>query len=147
MFLFVGVGDTVVSNASVEFAAEPEVLAYASVVDNTSGDPIFVLPFADAGTPTTANNPPQGTITSPSGDLSLDAGATVAFAGTAGDPDGDQVTVGKKGHRFTPSYVALHPYVRRPGPESDYFLQQPLEFHAGTSELVQMIERLEEDGA
>jgi len=42
---------------------------------------------------------------------------------------------------FTPSYVALHPYVRRPGPESDYFLQKPLEFHAGTSELVQMLEK------
>lgn len=42
---------------------------------------------------------------------------------------------------FTPSYVALHPFVRRPGPESDYHLQMPLEFHAGTSELVQMIEK------
>ena len=36
---------------------------------------------------------------------------------------------------FTPSYTALHPYVRRPGPESDYHLQIPLEFHADTSEL------------
>jgi formylglycine-generating enzyme required for sulfatase activity len=42
---------------------------------------------------------------------------------------------------FTPSYVALHPFVRRPGPESDYHLQMPLEFHAGTSELVQMLEK------
>ena len=42
---------------------------------------------------------------------------------------------------FTPSYVALHPYVRRPGPESDYHLQRPLEFHASTSELVQMLEK------
>ncbi|MFW5693253.1 MAG: hypothetical protein ACOCWL_03465, partial [Thermoguttaceae bacterium] len=42
---------------------------------------------------------------------------------------------------FTPSYVALHPFVRRPGPESDYFLQKPLEFHARTSELVQMLEK------
>jgi len=40
---------------------------------------------------------------------------------------------------FTPSYLALHPYVRRPGPESDYRLQKPLEFHANTSELVQML--------
>lgn len=44
-------------------------------------------------------------------------------------------------HRFTPAYVALHPYVRRPGPESDYFLQMPLEYHASTSELVQMFEK------
>jgi len=42
---------------------------------------------------------------------------------------------------FTPSYLALHPYVRRPGPESDYHLQAPLEFYAGTSELIQMLEK------
>jgi len=42
-------------------------------------------------------------------------------------------------NNFTPSYIALHPYVRRPGPESDYHLQKPLEFHADTSELVQML--------
>ena len=39
------------------------------------------------------------------------------------------------------SYIALHPFVRRPGPESDYHLQKPLEFHADTSELVQMLKR------
>lgn len=42
---------------------------------------------------------------------------------------------------FTPSYLALHPFVRRPGPESDYHLQKPLEFHASTSELVQMLKK------
>ncbi|MHB8954799.1 MAG: SUMF1/EgtB/PvdO family nonheme iron enzyme [Pirellulaceae bacterium] len=42
---------------------------------------------------------------------------------------------------FTPSYVALHPYVRRPGPESDYNRQMPREFHAGTSELIQRLEQ------
>jgi formylglycine-generating enzyme required for sulfatase activity len=42
---------------------------------------------------------------------------------------------------FTPAYVALHPYVRRPGPESDYHLQKPMEYHASTSELVQMLEQ------
>jgi formylglycine-generating enzyme required for sulfatase activity len=42
---------------------------------------------------------------------------------------------------FTPSYVALHPYVRRPGPESDYHLQRPLEFHVSTSELIQMLRK------
>ena len=40
---------------------------------------------------------------------------------------------------FTPSYLALHPFVRRPGPESDYHLQMPLEYHADTSELIQML--------
>ena len=42
---------------------------------------------------------------------------------------------------FTPSYVALHPYVRRPGPESDYHLQKPMEYHAGATELIQMLEK------
>jgi formylglycine-generating enzyme required for sulfatase activity len=42
---------------------------------------------------------------------------------------------------FTPSYLALHPYVRRPGPESDYHLQVPLEWHADTSELIQMLKK------
>jgi len=40
---------------------------------------------------------------------------------------------------FTPSYLALHPYVRRPGPESDYHLLNPMEFHVNTSELMQMM--------
>ncbi len=42
---------------------------------------------------------------------------------------------------FTPSYLALHPYVRRPGPESDYHVNPPYEYHAGTSELVQMLKK------
>ncbi len=44
-------------------------------------------------------------------------------------------------NNFTPSYLALHPYVRRPGPESDYHLATPMEWHAGTSELIQMLEK------
>ena len=46
-----------------------------------------------------------------------------------------------KFRNFTPSYVALHPYVRRPGPESDYHLLSPLEYHADTSELIQMLRK------
>lgn len=42
---------------------------------------------------------------------------------------------------FTPSYLALHPYVRRPGPESDYHVLPPYEYHADTSELVQMLKK------
>ncbi|MBI3922446.1 MAG: SUMF1/EgtB/PvdO family nonheme iron enzyme [Armatimonadetes bacterium] len=42
---------------------------------------------------------------------------------------------------FTPAYESLHRYVRRPGPESDYHLLTPLEFHADTSELVQMLQK------
>ena len=35
----------------------------------------------------------------------------------------------------------LHPFVRRNGPEGDYHLLTPLEFHADTSELVQMLQK------
>ncbi len=42
---------------------------------------------------------------------------------------------------FPPAYLALHPYVRRPGPESNYHLEVPLEYHANTSELIQMLEK------
>ncbi|HUT33611.1 MAG TPA: SUMF1/EgtB/PvdO family nonheme iron enzyme [Planctomycetota bacterium] len=43
--------------------------------------------------------------------------------------------------RFTKSYLALHPYVRRPGPESDYHMLPPAEYLANTSELVQMLKK------
>ena len=39
------------------------------------------------------------------------------------------------------SYVELHPYVRRNGPEGDYHVLTPLEFHADTSLLVQMLRK------
>lgn len=44
-------------------------------------------------------------------------------------------------HDFYKSYLALHPYVRRPGPEGDYHMLKPLEYHVSTSELVQMLEK------
>jgi len=39
------------------------------------------------------------------------------------------------------AYGALHPYVRRNGPEGDNHVLTPLEFHADTSELVQMLQK------
>ena len=45
----------------------------------------------------------------------------------------------KPGKGFPNAYLQLHPYVRRNGPEGDYHLLMPLEFHADTSELVQML--------
>lgn len=48
---------------------------------------------------------------------------------------------GRLGGKFTKSYEALHKYIRRPGIESDYHLLEPLEFHASTTELVQMLEK------
>jgi len=42
---------------------------------------------------------------------------------------------------FSNSYHALQRYVRRPGPESDIYMLQPMEYHATTSELFQMLEK------
>lgn len=39
------------------------------------------------------------------------------------------------------SYLDLHPYIRRNGPEGDYHTLTPLEFHANTSLLVQMLRK------
>ena len=48
----------------------------------------------------------------------------------------------RKGEKWgSGSYAALHPYVRRNGPEGDYHLLTPLEFHSSTSELIQMLDK------
>jgi formylglycine-generating enzyme required for sulfatase activity len=39
------------------------------------------------------------------------------------------------------AYKTLHPYVRRPGPEADMAIPNPLEYHASTSPLIQMLEK------
>ena len=54
---------------------------------------------------------------------------------------GRPVFSAKQGKGFPNSYLQLHPYVRRNGPEGDYHLLVPLEFHPDTSELVQMLTR------
>ena len=42
---------------------------------------------------------------------------------------------------FSNSYHALHPYIRRPGPENDYHIYRPMEYHTSTSELFIMLEK------
>jgi formylglycine-generating enzyme required for sulfatase activity len=39
------------------------------------------------------------------------------------------------------SYQSLHPFVRRPGTENDIATKRPMDFHAGTSELIQRLRR------
>ncbi len=39
------------------------------------------------------------------------------------------------------AYMALQAYVRRPGPEGDYHMLRPMEYHASSSELVQLLEK------
>jgi len=92
VFNAIGEAATVVGNASVEFVASSPVFVYASVVDNTSGDAIFVLPSMDSGTPVGENSPPEGTIVMPDGDVMVEIEQPVDFSATATDPDGDEVT-------------------------------------------------------
>ena len=40
---------------------------------------------------------------------------------------------------LTQSYLALHPYVNRQGPEADIYVMNPYEYHASTSELVRLL--------
>jgi len=42
---------------------------------------------------------------------------------------------------FDASYLALMPFVRRPGPESDFHVLSPMEYHVSTSELFQMLRK------
>ncbi len=42
---------------------------------------------------------------------------------------------------FSNAYMALHPYVRRPGPESDLHVLTPMDYHVSTSPLFQMLEK------
>jgi formylglycine-generating enzyme required for sulfatase activity len=45
------------------------------------------------------------------------------------------------GGRFSVAYANLHGFVRRPGIESDLHMLSPLDFHADTTELVQMLRK------
>ena len=59
--------------------------------------------------------------------------------------DWSSVTPGNAGNDggrfFSVAYNWLHRYVRRPGIESDYHLLTPMDFHADTTELVQMLKK------
>ena len=57
-------------------------------------------------------------------------------------PDFKDTTEVKGGRsRFGKSYMALHPYVRRPGPESNLHMLNPMEYHTSTSPLFQMLDK------
>ena len=45
------------------------------------------------------------------------------------------------GGKFSVAYANLHRYVRRPGIESPMPMQMPMEFHADTTELVQLLDK------
>jgi formylglycine-generating enzyme required for sulfatase activity len=64
--------------------------------------------------------------------------------GTEKVRDWKSVTPGNGGvhaGKFSVGYAELHRYVRRPGIESDYHVLTPLEFHADTTALVQLLKK------
>lgn len=48
---------------------------------------------------------------------------------------------GRDAGLFTIAYAELHRFVRRPGLESDYHLLTPMEYHADTTQLIQMLRK------
>ncbi|MEG1553041.1 MAG: SUMF1/EgtB/PvdO family nonheme iron enzyme [Kiritimatiellia bacterium] len=58
-----------------------------------------------------------------------------------GQPIPDFTYQPKQWGGFSGSYLALHPYVRRNGPEGDYHVLTPLEFHLSTSDLWQYLKK------
>ena len=73
-----------------------------------------------------------------------DGTVTINLRGDEMIKDFAMVTAGNgggNGGRFSVGYAELHRYVRRSGIESDIHLLTPLEYHAGTTELVQMLEK------
>ncbi len=84
-----------VDDFTVTFSASAPVLMYASVVDNVTNDPIYLfpVPFSVPQTPPgSENQPPDGTITAPTGDVTISEDESVVFEGSAEDPDGDDMT-------------------------------------------------------
>ena len=66
--------------------------------------------------------------------------------GTEKITDWSSVTPGNGGYaktagKFSVGYAQLHRYVRRPGIESDFHVLEPMEFHADTTQLVQMLKQ------
>ncbi len=70
----------------------------------------------------------------------LDRKCTACHNGSNELPDfSDKKEAGYR--NLSGSYRALHPYVRRPGPESDLHVLTPMDYHASTSELIQILEK------
>ena len=55
--------------------------------------------------------------------------------------DGAQRPAGLKPPNMGNGYNLIHPYVRRPGPESEMEMLPPMEYHVSTSPLIQMLKK------
>ncbi|MGB0977173.1 MAG: SUMF1/EgtB/PvdO family nonheme iron enzyme [Prolixibacteraceae bacterium] len=91
-----------------------------------------------------AITPPEGGVRSFTFDLEvqpiLDRRCIACHDGSNATPNFKDRSIDKK-IGFGRSYLALHPYVRRQGPEADIHVMQPMEYHANTSDLIQMLKK------
>ncbi len=78
----------------------------------------------------------------------LDRNCVSCHDGTTAEPDfrKDRMVTYKRGiltkinKQFDQSYLNLHPYVYRQGPESDIYVLKPAEFHVSNSELIRILQ-------
>ena len=73
-----------------------------------------------------------------------EGGAEPNLRGDVKISDWAQVTPGQggaRGGKFSVGYYEMSRYVRRPGIESDYHMLEPMEFHADTTQLVQLLKK------
>ncbi|QZT38042.1 SUMF1/EgtB/PvdO family nonheme iron enzyme [Halosquirtibacter xylanolyticus] len=91
-----------------------------------------------------AITPPQGGIRSFTFNLEvqpvLDRKCIGCHDGSNGLANFKDSSIDKK-VGYGKSYLALHPYVRRQGPEADIHVMKPMEYHANTSDLIQMLKK------
>jgi len=73
-----------------------------------------------------------------------EGGAEPNLRGDLKITDWRQITPGNggaRGGKFSVGYYELSRFVRRPGIESDYHMLEPMEFHADTTQLVQLLRK------
>lgn len=78
----------------------------------------------------------------------LDRNCVSCHNGTVAQPDfrKDQMVTYKRGvltkleRHYDQSYLNLHPYVYRQGPESDIYVLRPYEYYANNSELIRILQ-------
>ena len=93
--------------------------------------PDTIRPFYGATRPFTFRNEIQPV---------LDRKCTACHDGSNQLPDFSDKK--ESGYRnLSGAYKALHPFVRRPGPESALHVLTPMDYHASTSELIQILEK------
>ena len=78
------------------------------------------------------------------GESTENVGAEPNLRGDVKITDWNQITPGRggaRGGKFSIGYYELSRFVRRPGIESDYHMLEPMDFHADTTQLVQLLNK------